>query len=165
MNVGIIAACVPTLKPLFRKVLEYTKGGSRSGANSHGLGHERTPNGNLSYASARTKKNRGRTSAIQLSEMGYEGKNPAKANIERKYPHDTSGNESSNFDPTEAHSPKTSQENILPNNINNWPISSVTGGTNGIRMMTEVIVKRSTNEGPDPVGRPRAGSFASQERI
>lgn len=159
LNLGIIAACVPTVKPLLRKVFEYTKGGTRS--NSHGPGPGRTPNGNLSYASAGTKKSKDRASAIQLSAINYQGKNPAKVE-KSKYPHDTSGNESSNFEP---HSPKTSQENILPNNIHNWPIRTVTGGINGIRMTTEVIVQHSANDGPNPVGRPRAGSFNSKERI
>lgn len=160
-NLGIIAGCVPTLRPLFRKVFEYIKGGSVS--NSRGLDLGRIPNGNLSYASARPKKNRDRASAIQLSAIGYEGKNPAKVDMESKYPHDTSGNQSSNFDATEAHYPKTSQENMLPNNIDNWPISAVTGAS--IRVTTEVIVQSSANEGPNLVGRPRAGSFNSQGRI
>lgn len=161
LNVGIIAACIPTLKPLFRAVLDYTKGvSSSSGHNSHNLG--RTPNGNLSYASAKVRR-ANRTNSIQLSELPYgesDDKTLARVDFD-KFPHHASGDGGSDFDPaaTSSHSPKTSEETILPNNIHHWPISPMPASTNGIRLTTEVIVQTSTNEGAHDVGRPTAGSF------
>ncbi|KAF8461630.1 hypothetical protein BDZ91DRAFT_699494 [Kalaharituber pfeilii] len=171
MNVGIIAACVPTLKPLFRAVLEFTRGvTSGSGPNSNGFG--RTPNGNLTYAS-NGKKRKDRTNSIQLSSLPYSGRDGqthTTIDVENKYPHDSSANDSSNFDPTEAHSPKTSQENILPNNINSWPVSATPGSrpsrnvTNEIRMTTEVILQCSENNDHAPIGTAWTGSFEKEMR-
>ncbi|KAI5779939.1 hypothetical protein DFH27DRAFT_364236 [Peziza echinospora] len=147
MCVGIIAACVPTLKPLFKAVTGL-KGSTNGG---------RTPRGNLSYD--RPKKGKPSRNSIRLDTMQvyreFDGEKPTgNGDLESKYPHARSAklNDSSNFNDSNTPSPDASVEHILPIAIGDRE----TAKEFGIRRTTEVTVQSTVNMGHSLVGQPQS---------